>query len=1064
MPPQRPVSSAVTAAHLTNSDSYSHNDRLTTRPAPTDRLTKTETATKAKSCDTGMCSQGNQQTEHAQWREDKSDRLSNEPKDSSISSDSDSGVESALSSLIEITNQSTSDFEIMPTENAHQSASDLEANICTASPPPSLTKADDIAHEESKPLAVDDGIAAQPMHSHFACEGGDSDASTANLDIVADFHSPSPSLTQVPHCKEGGPSLSAKYIESSSPLVEANYSTCDTPSPKTRKTVHFATPLVTEVFFPTCENSKLLTANAASVTTTKTVNFATPPVHVRVTESIQSAGEEKKPLIANTAAKTKCFPTSHVAEGSVPTCEENKPLTVNTTSVAAANAVHFATPLVAEASTLSAGEQSKPLTAEAIHSPEENELLLVSGAAAKTFHFATPLTTEATLPADEQNKPLTSSDTDVTAIHSTSPPLTPPIHPVDVPHCEECTPEATNVSVASIDSDTDLPPLLEVTSSHPATTPASAALPICNRWTPDTIIAATVHFSPLPYSQSSYVSEWEESNSNTEVASTGSVESLPPLIGEDCKEHERDAPSARTSAQAPQQISSSDDDGDVEPDDCDDHDSDEEEEDEDERIARLFMNFCYHNKNKEKRKKSNKKKAPLVANNGITAATTQQSSTPPSAQAIFSAASEDSNTSADPFSSLPALSQTASTYPVGLENNLSAAFPGNAANIPSAHSFQTAYPLAAGDGFSSQSVTPPTRAAYPYLTYYATQQENTAYESQLTYPSQQENLPLVADSAVATALSPTFTRANCMLYPAGVESSPRYVENKSSAESADVAVNMDSLSLSLSKDTSQPASACENNPLAACTCITATVECLSPPLVQAAYKPSSSAYTAQTDIPLHDEKNNTSLPYTGTAAISIDDYIDNSNSLLMTDDTHTFTSCMNSSASLPYTGTATAYTDHDDSNSRLPTTDNTYTVCENESICSTSPPLTQVTSAYPACDDKEASSSPPYVPFVSTPCMISCTTSTSTTMFMPDDGDLHVHDCSRRRELLSRPLQRAIKARHSRSTFSFSAFTVSLRSCYRIASSPGFLRKTLKNGGSLGTRLLLYPITISCRV
>ena len=52
-------------------------------------------------------------------------------------------------------------------------------------------------------------------------------------------------------------------------------------------------------------------------------------------------------------------------------------------------------------------------------------------------------------------------------------------------------------------------------------------------------------------------------------------------------------------------------------------------------------------------------------------------------------------------------------------------------------------------------------------------------------------------------------------------------------------------------------------------------------------------------------------------------------------------------------------------------------------------------------------------------------------LFVPDDGDLHVHDYARRREERSSyPLCHAAKAgQPSLSTFSFTAFTVSLRSC-----------------------------------
>ena len=199
-----------------------------------------------------------------------------------------------------------------------------------------------------------------------ACELGE--ASTADMNgIVANIHSP-PSLTQV---EDGNPNHSTESVESSSQLMEGTckYSACesDTPSPKTRKTVHFATPLVTEVFFPTCEDSKPMTANAASVST---------------------------------------------------------------------KATHCATPLVAEASSLSAGEQSKPLTAnttteaipfaaEAIHSHAEHKPPLASDAATKTASFA--LVTAYT-DCDNSNSQLpTTDDTtacDIKSIHSIEPSLT----------------------------------------------------------------------------------------------------------------------------------------------------------------------------------------------------------------------------------------------------------------------------------------------------------------------------------------------------------------------------------------------------------------------------------------------------------------------------------------------------------------------------------------------------------------------------------------------------------------------------------------------------------------
>ena len=52
-------------------------------------------------------------------------------------------------------------------------------------------------------------------------------------------------------------------------------------------------------------------------------------------------------------------------------------------------------------------------------------------------------------------------------------------------------------------------------------------------------------------------------------------------------------------------------------------------------------------------------------------------------------------------------------------------------------------------------------------------------------------------------------------------------------------------------------------------------------------------------------------------------------------------------------------------------------------------------------------------------------------LFIPDDGDLHVHDYAKRREERSSSLLRRIMkaGQPSRSLFSFKAFTVSLRSC-----------------------------------
>ena len=211
------MSGTVPVAHLTNNDGCSDCDKdrpTTTRPAPADGLTTVKTDTRARSCDTGTCSRGNTQTEHAQWRESESENLSvvRKPEDCFISSDCDSGIESALSSPTEITNQSPSDFDrrVTPTKSI---APDLEANIYSFSPALSLTEASQIAPD------------------------------------------------------------------SSSPLVEASYTCYEraTPSsPQPTKSVHFATPLATEVvFFPTgaSEESKPRTANAAPP---KTVRYCAP--------------------------------------------------------------------------------------------------------------------------------------------------------------------------------------------------------------------------------------------------------------------------------------------------------------------------------------------------------------------------------------------------------------------------------------------------------------------------------------------------------------------------------------------------------------------------------------------------------------------------------------------------------------------------------------------------------------------------------------------------------------------------------------------------------------------
>ena len=469
------MSSTVPAAHLTDNDSCSDNDRPTTRPAPiTDGLTAVETDTNAKSCDMGMCSQGNAPIEHAQWKESLS--IASEPKDSSIDSDSDSGIESALSSPTNITNQSPSDFEPIPTESF---VPDLEANICSTSAPLSFTEDSHIiATEESKTLPVDNGTAAHPMQSYSACEEGEASAakfgtispppspsltqvphceeggqpmqshsvceedkaSAAEFGTVA---SPSPSLTQVPHCKDGGPNLSVEPIHSSLPLVEANYA-CrerDTPSPKPTKTVHFATPLVTEViFFLTCasEESKPLTANAVPPATTKTVSFSTP----LMAEATFSASEQNNVFL---------------------------------TSFETDNGVVHSTPRSPPSSNLATFSENVSLN---------DEHILEVGDASVAL-------------ADSKNSDLPSL---MEAGSS---------HP------------ATLSAVASA---------VREESSH---------------WAPGTVIAGTVDFSPLPYSHSCCASQWEaESGANAEVDSTGSVdECLPSLIDDDHEELERFNPS-----------------------------------------------------------------------------------------------------------------------------------------------------------------------------------------------------------------------------------------------------------------------------------------------------------------------------------------------------------------------------------------------------------------------------------------------------------------------------------------------------------------------------------------
>ena len=975
------------------------------RPAPINRLTA-ESGTKAKSCDTPG-SQGNPQTEHAQWMEDKCNSLSgsDEQKDSYVSSGSDSGIQSASSTPIETAHQSAFDFEATLTKTTHQSASvfeatsieiaqgsapyfeatpteathqlltsDFEVNVHYASPPHSSTQACHLTFEENKPLAANSGIAAQPTHS--TCEGNES--SVADIDIITNADSPLSSLAPVSLCEESSPNGFTKSVNPLPPLIdpEANYSACerDTPSALTAKTVHFTSPLAT--------------------------------------------------LLA---------------------CKENK------------------------------------------------------------------------------------ADTDFTAVHFTSPPLTQATHPVCVPHYEEES-SPSNASVASADSDSTLPPLIEATCNYPATAVPSPAHPVfeeSKRLTADSIIAATVQFPPPPLTQApAYISHYEESSPDSEIASTESVDSMPPLIDPDtecghdndtplataatslqsavcvpsvaqaaylagfphCEESgpnaptesvdplppfidpeavcERDTPSATISttlysaespgvAQAahlvydentpltadngvhslspplaqnypsPQENfvadtsqtrarSSDCDDGKEPGDGVDDSDPDKTEG-EDDLMATLFMNFCYPDEREDKQTKSKKKKNASLAANNCVAATTQQSSTPPppttTTQAVFSAASEESYPSATPFSSLPPLTQ--STYPTHFENNPSSEYTGNAANVHSAPVTPLTYSLAADSGFASaiQSVKPPPtqESTYTFSTHVA-QQENNGREdspSPLTYPavypSQQENSqPLRANSGIAATLSPTLTLTDYLTHTADSRSAA-YTDITGSTLTEDTytaceSKSIHSMSPPILTQTNHPA--CDNNPLAVCTGIAATVESLSPPpLAQTSYYPAyleNNPLSAFTDIA---ENISPPLPRTN------------------------FPACENSTASLPYTTAAATCTNESDN---LPSMiDDTYPSCGNKSVCP-GPPLTQAT-MYTVCV-KKPPLKPPYAGFVSTPSMTpSSSKPTPKRMaFVPDDDDLHVHD-RRKKGVICHPLHRAIKARR-RSTFSFSAFTVSLGS------------------------------------
>ena len=1106
MPLQRPVSSAVSAAaHLTDNDSSHHHDRPMARPAPIDRLTA-ESGTKAKSCDTPG-SQGNPQTEHAQWMEDKCNSLSgsDEQKDSYVSSGSDSGIQSASSTPIETAHQSAFDFEATLTKTTHQSASvfeatsieiaqgsapyfeatpteathqlltsDFEVNVHCASPPHSSTQACHLTFEENKPLAANSGIAAQPTHS--TCEGNES--SVADIDIITNADSPLPSLAPVSLCEESSPNGFTESVNPLPPLIdpEANYSACerDTPSALTAKTVHFTSPLATLL---SCKENKADTDFTA-------VHFTSPPLTQATHPVCVLQGEESSPN-----ASTKSV------------------------------------------------DPLPPLTdPEANYSACEKDTSLAT--TAKSVHFASPLVTQATLSAYEENKPLT-ADTDFTAVHFTTPPLAQATHPVCVPHYEEES-SPSNASVASADSDSTLPPLIEATCNYPATavpSPAHSVFEESKHLAADSIIAATVQFPPLPMTQApAYVSHYEESSPDSEIASTGSVDSLPPLIDPDanysgcghesgtplataatalqsatympsvaqaaylacfphCEEMgpnaptepvdplppfidpeaacERDTPSATISttlfsaespgvAQAahlvydkntpltadngvhslspplaqnypsPQENfvadtsqtrarSSDCDDGKEPGDGVDDSDPDKTEG-EDDLMATLFMNFCYPDEREDKQTKSKKKKNASLAANDCVAATTQQSSTPPppptTTQAVFSAASEESYPSATPFSSLPPLTQF--TYPTRFKNSPSSEYTGNTANVHSAPVTPLTYSLAADSGFASaiQSVKPPPtqESTYTFSTHVA-QQENNGREdspSPLTYPavypSQQENSqPLRANSGIAATLSPTLTLTDYLTHTADSRSAA-YTDITGSTLTEDTytaceSKSIHSISPPILTQTNHPA--CDNNPLAVCTGIAATVESLSPPpLAQTSYYPAcleNNPLSAFTDIA---ENISPPLPRTN------------------------FPACENSTASLPYTTTAATCTNESDN---LPSMiDDTYPACGNKSVCP-GPPLTQAT-MYTACD-KKPPLKPPYAGFVSTPSMTpsSSKPTPKRTTFVPDDDDLYVHD-RRKKGVVCHPLHRAIKARR-RSTFSFSAFTVSLSGYLLLCST-----------------------------
>jgi hypothetical protein len=552
------------------------------------------------------------------------------------SSDSDSGFESAVSSPIEMTNQSP-DFQLTPTESV---ATDLEANIHSPSPPFSLSEASQIAPEESRPQPVDSGTAAQPVCSYSVCEEGE--ASAAELGIVAS--SPS-SLTQVPRYEEGsGSSFFPEPVDSSSPLVEVNYTRCesDTPSPKPTKSVHFATPLVTEVIsFPTstCEENMPQAANAALPATAKTVGSCTP----LMAEATLPACEQNNVFLTSESFETDSIPPLHSNLATLP-----------------ANVSRYgeSTPQASDASLAFADPESglPPLMKDQalpVHPPPPSNLAtLPINIQSRRGESSTEVSNVSIAFADPESglPPLKEAANSYSPLLS---PVHPPLPsslvtlPANIPYYGESTPVPSDASLAFADPESGLPPLMEAANSYsPLPSTANAVREESNRWTPDAVFAGAVDFSPLPYSQSGCASQWTaENGANAEVAPTGSVNSLPSLLGDDHIEHERhnivimenthSSVTATTAqgapneppvhvhvhvAQAAQQESSCSYDNNNDLDDAYDCDSDEEDE-EQERIATLFMNFCYCDENKEQEEKSTsrKKKAPLVAAEAITA-------------------------------------------------------------------------------------------------------------------------------------------------------------------------------------------------------------------------------------------------------------------------------------------------------------------------------------------------------------------------------------------------------------------------------------------------------------